>query len=220
MLRIYGHPFAAFYWKACIAAYERNVPFEFMMCDQDHPENGAFITQAGPGGQFPVLDHDGRVVIESAAIIEYLDLNFGDAAPMVPADPRAAIEARQMDGVFDDYVMNVVNRMVFAVLRPPEKRDPHVEPEVVASLTKSYAWLETWFTGRTWAANETFGIADIAAVPALHYAHWAFPIPAGHKNLLAYRARLMARPSVRRVLDEARPYRDFFPLKDRGPCPD
>ena len=75
-------------------------------------------------------------------------------------------------------------------------------------------------TGRIWAANETFGIADIAAVPALHYAHWAFPIPAAYVALHAYRARLMARPSVRRVLDEAKPYREFFPLKDRGPCPD
>ena len=31
MVRIYGHPFAAFYWKALIALYERGVPFEFLM---------------------------------------------------------------------------------------------------------------------------------------------------------------------------------------------
>ena len=220
MLRIYGHPFAAFYWKAAIAAFERNVPFDFMMCDQDHPENVAFIQQAGPGGQFPVLEHDGRVVVESAAIIEYLDLHFGAAPPMVPADPRTAIEARQMDGLLDDYLQAPLNRMVFAVLRPPEKRDPHVEAEVKAALDKSYAWFDTWFTGRTWAANEAFGIADISAVPPLHYAHWAFPIPAAYTALHAYRARLMARPSVQRVIGDAKPYRDFFPLKDRGPCPD
>jgi glutathione S-transferase len=55
---------------------------------------------------------------ESAAIIEYLDLHHGDAPPLVPADPRLAIEARQMDSVFDDYVMAPLGRMVFNALLP------------------------------------------------------------------------------------------------------
>lgn len=216
MVRIYGHPFAAFYWKALIALYERNVPFEFMMVDPDHPENIAAVARLAPTGQFPVLVDGDRTVIESAAIIEYLDLHHGDAPPMVPADPRAAIEARQMDGIFDDYVMNVVSRMVLAVLHEENKRDPHIEAEVQAALDKSYVWLERWMTGRTWAANEAFSIADIAAAPALFYAHWAFPIPTSYTALHAYRARLLARPSIARVVEEARPWREIFPLKGRG----
>jgi glutathione S-transferase len=165
MVQIYGHPFAAFYWKALIALYERGVPFEFLMVDPEHPENAEAIGRLAPTGQFPALVDGGRVVIESAAIIEYLDLHHGDAPPMVPADPRAAIEARQMDGVFDDYVMAPLQRMVAAVLREEAKRDPHVEAEVQAALDKSYAWLDRWMAGRQWAANETFGIADCAAAP-------------------------------------------------------
>ena len=69
---------------------------------------------------------------------------------------------------------------------------------------------------REWAANDTFGIADCAAAPALFYAHWAFPIPEAHAALRAYRARLLARPSIARVVDEARPWREYFPLKGRG----
>ena len=101
MVRIYGHPFAAFYWKVLIALYERDVPFEFLMLDAEHPENAEAVGRLAPTGQFPVLVDGDRTVIESAAIIEYLDLHHGIAPPMVPADPRAAIEARQMDGVFD-----------------------------------------------------------------------------------------------------------------------
>lgn len=220
MVRIYGHPFAAFYWKPLIALYERGVPFEFLMVDGEHPEHVAACARLAPTGQFPVLVDGDRAVIESAAIIEYLDLHHGDAPPMVPADPRAAIEARQMDSVFDDYVMAPLQRMVFAVLREEGKRDPHVEGEVQAALDKSYAWVNRWMEGRVWAANNTFGIADIAAVPALHYAHWGFPIPAELTALHAYRKRLLARPSVARVIDEARPWRHFLPLKDRGHSPD
>ena len=217
MVRIYGHPFAAFSWTVLIALYERNVPFEFLMLDEKHPENVEAVSRLSPTGQFPVLVDGNRTVIESAAIIEYLDLHYGRASPMVPADPRVAIEARQMDGIFDDYVMAPLSRMVFAVLREPDKRDPHVEPEVKATLDKSYAWLDRWMTGREWAANGTFGIADCAAAPALFYAHWGFPIPESHTALREYRARLLARPSIARVVDEARPWREFFPLKGRPP---
>lgn len=216
MLRIYGHPFSSFTWKALIALYERAVPFEFMMLDPDHPANNAVVALHAPTGQFPVLIDGERVTIESAAIIEYLDLHHGDAPPLVPSDPRAAIEARQMDGVFDDYVMAPLQRMVAAVLREESKRDPHVEDEVKAALDKSYAWLDRWMSERTWAANDAFTIADCAAAPALFYAHWAFPIPETHAALRAYRARLLARPSIARVVDEARPWRQYFPLKGRA----
>lgn len=216
MLRLYGHPFSSFTWKALIALYERNVAFAFMMLGPEHAENGEFVARAAPTGQFPVLADGERVVIESAAIIEYLDLHHGAAPPLVPAGAQAAIEARQMDGVFDDYVMVPLQRMVAAVLREESKRDPYVEGEVQAALDKSYTWLERWMAARTWAANGAFTIADCAAAPALFYAHWAFPIPEQHMALRAYRARLLARPSIARVVEEARPWRDYFPLKGRG----
>lgn len=217
MLQVYGHPFASFYWKVLIALYERDVPFDFLMVDPQHPQHGAALARLSPTGQFPVLVDGGRSVIESSAIIEYLDLHHGSAPPMVPPDARAAIEARQMDGVFDDYVMAPLQRMVFNVLREEDKRDPHVPGEATAALDKAYAWLERWMQGRTWAANERFGIADCAAAPALFYAHWGHPIPPEHAALRAYRARLLARPSIARVVDEARPWRAYFPLQGHAP---
>jgi glutathione S-transferase len=217
MVRVFGHPFASFYWKVLIALYERNVPFEFLMVDGEHPENAAAVSRLAPTGQFPVLVDGDRTVIESAAIIEYLDLHHGDAPPMVPAYPRAAIEARQMDSVFDDYVTAPLTRMVLNALREEGKRDPFLDAEAKAVLDKSYAWLDRWMAEREWAANGVFGIADCAAAPALFYAHWGHPIPGGRSALLAYRARLLARPSITRVVDEARPWRALFPLKEHSP---
>lgn len=217
MLRIYGHPFASFYWKAAIALYEREIPFEFLMVDAEHPQNAEIAGRLAPTGQFPILLDGDRVVIESAAVIEYLDLHHGDAHPMVPVDPRAAIEARQMDGVFDDYVSAQLTRMVLNALRNEDKRDPLAEAEATATLDRSYAWLDRWMAGRKWAANDKFGIADCAAAPALFYANWGHPIPASCTALRDYRARLLARPSVARVVDEARPWRGVFPLKSYSP---
>ena len=60
-------------------------------------------------------------------------------------------------------------------------------------------------------------MADCAAAPALFYAAILSPFPPGHPILTAYFERLMARPSVRRVIAEARPYFQYFPLQDSIP---
>ena len=69
---------------------------------------------------------------------------------------------------------------------------------------------------RQWATGDVFTLADCGAAPFLFYAHWVHPIGPQFANVLAYRNRLLARPSFARAVDEARPYRGFFPL----PVPD
>jgi glutathione S-transferase len=54
-----------------------------------------------------------------------------------------------------------------------------------------------------------FALADCAAAPSLFYTDRtsaAFPV------LRAYRARLIARPSFARAVEEARPFRSNLPL--------
>ena len=208
---LYGHPFASFVWKTLIALYERDVAFTFRMVDPDHADNAARIAGLSPTGQFPALIDGARTVIESNAIIEYLDLFHGQTAPMVPADAREALEARMMADIFDDYVHSPMQRIVGDALRPTAEADPRGVSDANAMLEKSYAWLEQTL-GARWAAGDAFTIADCAAAPALFYADWVHPIPESCPKLAAYRARLLARPSVARVVDEARPYRAFFPL--------
>jgi len=211
-LALYGHPFASFVWKPLIALYERNIAFEFRMIDPDHPDNQARIRELSPTGQFPALVDGDRVVTQSNCVIEYLDLHHGDAPPMVPANPREALEAREMADVFDDYVQAPMQRIVADALRANDERDPRGVADARAMLERCYAWLEQRLRGREWAACGRFTIADCSAAPALFYADWTHPIPSRHEALVAYRARLLARPSIARVVDEARPYRPFFPL--------
>ena len=64
--------------------------------------------------------------------------------------------------------------------------------------------------------GDAFTLADCAAAPALFYADWVHPIGDAFRNVAAYRARLLARPSVRRAVDDARPFRTLFP----GGAPD
>ena len=62
------------------------------------------------------------------------------------------------------------------------------------------------------ACGDDFTMADCAAAPALFYADWTHPIGDAHPLLRAYRARLLARPSVARAVEGGRPHRHLFPL--------
>jgi glutathione S-transferase len=54
--------------------------------------------------------------------------------------------------------------------------------------------------------------ADCVAAPALFYADWTHEIAAEFANVRAYRPRLLVRPSFARAVDDARPYRAYFPI--------
>jgi len=207
-IELYGHPFAAFVWKALIAAYERNVPFTFRMVDPDHPENSSRMVELSPTGQFPALVDGERSITQSNAVIEYLD-RFGDAPRMIPADADTALKSRMLAEVFDSYIAGPMQKIVAEAMRPSDQQDPRRVEESRTGLDKAYAWLSERI-GTGWANGASFSIADCAAAPALFYADWVHAIPEG--PLKDYRRRLLRHPSVARVVDEARPYRPFFPL--------
>jgi glutathione S-transferase len=81
-------------------------------------------------------------------------------------------------------------------------------------LGKAYALLEQRMAGRTWAAGDSFSLADCAAAPALFYADRIEPMRGGFPRLAAYLDRLEARQSFARVLREKEPVWHMFPFAD------
>lgn len=211
-MELFAHPFSSYCQKALIAFYENDIPFTYRMLSPDEPDNGARFAALWPIQRFPILVEDGRTVLEATSIIEYLAVHHPGPVQLIPEDPAAAVEVRMMDRVFDNYVMTPQGRCVYDALRPSEARDAHGVAEAKAMLDTSYAWLNQHMADREWAAGDSFSLADCAAAPSLFYADWTHAIPAELTHLHAYRARLLARPSFARAVDEARPYRGFFPL--------
>lgn len=209
-LQLFGHPFSSYTWKALIPLYESGTAFTFRNLEE--PGAMAELEARWPLKLFPVLAEGDRTVIEATAIIEYLDVHHPGPARMIPADPDLAVQARMLDRVFDNHVMGLMQRPVLNALLPEERRDPVGLEEAMAKLDKVYAWLDAWLAGRSWAVGDSFTLADCAAAPALFYADWVRRIPEALVNLRAYRARLLARPSVIRCVEDARPYRHYFPL--------
>jgi len=211
-LQLFAHPFSSYCQKALIALYENDTPFTFRMLSGEEPATFAEFAGLWPIRRFPILVDGDRTILEASIVIEYLQIHHRGPVTLIPKDPDAALEVRMLDRFFDNYVMTPQSRCVADAMRSPEARDPHGVAEARAMLETAYAWLDERMAGRDWAAGDAFSLADCAAAPSLFYADWTHPIPGGMANLKAYRARLLARPSFARAVDEARPYRAFFPL--------
>ena len=211
-LELFGHPFSSYTMKALIALYKNGIPFDFRILDPDHPENAAELARRWPIARFPLLVDGGTTVFETSAIIEHLVAFHGGPVPLIPADAQDAVPVRMLDRVFDCHVMGPMQVIVLDARRPDDARDPYGVTQARTALDTIYAWLDHLLAGREWAAGDVFTLADAAAAPALFYADWAHPIGEDHTTLKAYRARLLARPSFARCIEDARPYRRFFPL--------
>ena len=209
-LALFAHPFSSYCQKALIALWEKDIAFDYRMLGPEHPENFAGLKERWPFGQFPLLTDGDAQWAEATIIIEHLDIAFGEPPRMLPADPAAALPIRLLDRVFDNQVMNPLQRIVGDFIRDPADRDPTGVARDHARLDIAFDWLEQQLGDDGWIAGD-FSLADCAAGPALFYADWVHPIGPARPRLAGYRARLNARPSIARAIEEARPFRSLFP---------
>ena len=215
-LILHGHPFSSYTWKAMIALDEKALPYLLRNVEEDVAASEGSKGRLGelwPRAQFPVLEDGDKVLIESSILIEYLDLAYPETPRLIPSDHSEALDIRFMGRVFDNHVMAnmqavVAEHLPFITATP----DPMRIARAKTSLETMYHWLEQHLPEDSWACGPTFTLADCAGAPALFYADWVHPIPDDCPRVKAYRARALARPSVARAVDGARPYRHYWTL--------
>jgi glutathione S-transferase len=216
MLALYGHRFSSYTWKALIPLYANGTAFEFRDLGSGNAEFGTFVAAEHPAGKFPILLDGETTIVEATAIIEYLAVHHPGPAPLIPEDPADAVTARMLDRVFDNYVMASMNRVVAAHFVDRDNgmsglRDPG--PDEVskgkAGLLRAYRWLEDWLSANSPVSHVS--LVTCAAAPSLFYADWVEPIPTDCPRLVSLRAELLALPAVARCVEDARPYRSYFP---------
>jgi glutathione S-transferase len=208
-MQLYGHPFSSYTWKALIALYANDTPFEFAPFGEGKGENDEFVKSASPQGLFPVLRDGETVVFEASAIVEYLHLHHPGKQPLLPTDSNEALQVRMIDRVFDNYVMAIVQGSVGEAIATGKLSDA-TRQKVEEKLEKSYRWIDEWLGG--YDNRESVTLIECAAAPSLFYADWVHRIPEQYGRLRDWRAHLLALPAVARCVEDARPYRSYFPL--------
>jgi glutathione S-transferase len=199
MLTLYEHPFALYCQKVLIALNELGVPYDVLEEQRDF--HRAELAELWPPASIPVLRDGDQIIGETSIIIEHVA-----GARLVPS-----LEARKWDRICDQYVSDSVQAIVADTFL--ERFDERAVAQAKARIDMAYGMLETQLAVHEFLAGDGFTIAECAAAPGLFYALAIHPWDENaHPQLTRYYRALARRPSFAKVIEEARPYRDLFPL--------
>jgi glutathione S-transferase len=209
MLTLYAHPLSSYCWKALIALYENDTPFEFHLLDES---TWGDFAKRWPVARMPALEDSDRkqFVPEATIIIEYLDRHYRGRTRFIPDDADAAREVRLWDRFFDNYLQTPMQKIAGDRRRPEGRKDPQGVEGAKRMIATSYDVLEKQLGEREFAAGDSFSMADCAAAPALFYAAKNVSIES-HRKCAAYLERLKQRPAFARALKEAAPFFHLYP---------
>ncbi len=184
--------------KVRIALHEKNMTFEEIV---DIPWNpGTTAPALNPLGKIPILIlADGRAIYDSRVIVEYLDM-LGRQPQLIPDDPAQRIAVKQLEALAD----GICDAIVLIAIEGRRKIGLQSGDWVSRQRAKVDAGtraLNEALTGKTWAVGDKFSLADITVATALGYLDLRladFPWRTLYPDLVAFEARLSARPSFQR----------------------
>ncbi|WP_304171899.1 glutathione S-transferase family protein [Phenylobacterium aquaticum] len=151
-------------------------------------------------GQIPTLElDDGTCISETVAICRYLE----ETHPSPPLFGTSAVERAQVD--------MWIRRIEFAVMTPVGQFWRHAHPRTAALLTQykdfgesnratymgAQKWLNRELGGHDFVVGDSLTMADICLLSTVDFADWiGLPVADEFENLVAWRARIKARPSA------------------------
>src|ERR1700730_17996725 len=157
-----------------------------------------------PFGRVPVLEHDGFFLYETQAILRYLDRVLPEPE-LTPADPKGAARMDEGINVNAWYLFQGVgNVIVFQrVVGPRVMGLKPDEAAIAAAMPKAhtvFAELARLLGDQSFLAGEDLSLADLMLAPQIGFftltPEWA-ELGAPHRNLVAWLARMEARPSMK-----------------------
>jgi glutathione S-transferase len=108
--------------KVRFALMEKGLPFESRLMDlQAFEQFDPEYLKLNPNGVVPTLGHDGRAIIESNVIIEYIEDAFPET-PLRPADPHDRARMRVMTRFADTFAYDAVYALTWQMLSAPVAR--------------------------------------------------------------------------------------------------
>jgi glutathione S-transferase len=164
MLRLYRIPWSTNVERVALALAHKGLEAEAV--DVDPGDRAALVALSGQG-LVPVIDDGGRIVVDSPAILEYLEETYPDA-PLYPADRARRAEVETFIDWFNRVWKVAPNAIANDLeLDSPDQRaiDAHAA-EMAAALDR----FESMLAGRDYLMGDSVSAADFVAFPFLKYA--------------------------------------------------
>ncbi len=164
MLRLYRARFSTNVERVALALAHKGLEVEWVDVD---PSDRSEVVRVSGQELVPVLEHDGGILSDSPAILEFLEATYPEP-PLLPADPARRAEIR----VFCDWFNRVWKRPPNEIEAELTKPSPdRAKVDELAALMRAYLDLiEDMLAGGEYLLGSDLTAADVAAFPFLKYA--------------------------------------------------
>jgi len=157
-----------------------------------------------PFGRVPVLEHDGFSLYETQAILRYLD-RILPTPRLSPSDAKRLARMDQVMNINDWYLFHGVGNVIIfhRVIGPRLMGTAPDEAAIEAAMPKArtvFSELARLLGEQSFFTGEALSLADLLVAPGVAFftatPEWA-ELGTPHPNLVAWLARMEARPSMK-----------------------
>jgi glutathione S-transferase len=164
VIRLYAIPFSTNVERVGLALAHKALEADVVMFDAD---DRTPVRAVSGQDLVPVIEHDGRVIADSPAILEYLEA-IQPEPPLYPREPARRAEMR----VFVDWFNRVWKRPPNLIADSIESGSPDqaLIAEQSAEMAAALDWFEALLDGRDYLFGDEVSAADFVVFPFLKYA--------------------------------------------------
>ncbi|ASC70909.1 glutathione S-transferase [Halomicronema hongdechloris C2206] len=186
MLTFYYHPLSPVARRVWIALLEKGLPFEARLVQLNGEQWQPEFLALNPFHHVPVLADGELILIESLAILDYLEAQY-PAPPLTPAKPVALARMRMVQMV----VVNELTPHLPALVAESEG----IECQPGAALEPGLRFLEQQLGNAAYFGGDSLSLADITATCTMSLMQRLGVALADYPALAAWHGRISQRPA-------------------------
>ncbi len=180
-----------------IVANELGIPVSLVKVDTQKKvtESGADFWAINPKGYVPAVELDnGHVLTEGTAIVQYLADSKPDGKLAPAAGSFERVRLQEMLG----YINSELHKSYSPLFNPKTPAETRADREEY--LRKRYGLIEKQLEGKQFLFGDQFTVADAYLYTVTNWAAYVKLDLSSFPNLLAFQARVAARPAVQAAL--------------------
>ena len=208
MARLFHVPLSPFCRKVRLSLAEKKIEVERV--EERYWEQDPDFMRRNPAGKVPVLQLDGIIMSESAAICEYIEETRPEPS-LMPSDPVQRLEVRRLVSWFDDkFHEEVTSKLLYERVNKkvmgqgfPDSRNVKDGAKAIKYHIDYMAWL---LDHRRWLAGDVMTLADFAAAAHLSSLDYISDVDWNRSDVVKdWYAKIKSRPAFRSLLADQVP---------------
>ncbi len=198
MLCLYYTPLSTFSQRVRIALDEKGIEAELVSLDflkREHRAPGYLAKN--PYHRVPTLEHDGFILYESTAILEYLEAIHPEPA-LVPSEPKLRALVSMHMKICDVEFGSQTRPLIFPRrFLPKERWDMETMSAAQKQVNQHLTILDGQLGDSTWLVGDAFSLVEVCYAPLVRFLDELGLEPP--PRIRAWADRILARPSVKKT---------------------